>query len=483
MMDATASRQSRRVAVIAFVLAMILPPHSASAQGGPGYASAGGAQTFDQSCPGGQGACQVVGTHTRPTIGSVDIDVNTADEMYGYGIGHITSAGARNWATYENVGGTQSNGKTSFKRVCSIDGHTMIGNNQYSTRARHTFESLRVVIMPSQVRTSVLALNMTVQSACSMYHNCSSEYARWECKYVDAHSGIGPPHFGRTLPEPSDPAMYLPATEYVETAEHGFFTRLTAPPTTDHAWATFRDNQYYFFGSSNPPDACAPSCGQQVYKQWADDSDNHEPWSGPSVFSSPAQNLEVVHSTSRQWEVCLNGTGSACSPSCPDHPVLIPYVAPLCQVLSNHCWATAAQSVIYNRTGTEFSQCELVNAALGVSNCPNVGGWAWDISDALDHGGVSSDWEAALTQSTVRSELDAGRPIIFGALWHRRSVVAHSFVMVGYECLPAGKLRLYYYYIRSCPTSASLNTIVANSGVTGTYPSRGFSIIDFQLID
>ncbi|MGM0407860.1 MAG: C39 family peptidase [Bacteroidota bacterium] len=113
------------------------------------------------------------------------------------------------------------------------------------------------------------------------------------------------------------------------------------------------------------------------------------------------------------------------------------------------CWAASTNSVI-QYYGSDESLCEVVEYArsqnpsrFGTQNCCNTptpnacintNYWtgAGSVCDILDHYGISNnDIMSSLAFNTVRSEINAGRPIVFGWLWNGGG--GHVLTLRGYD--------------------------------------------------
>ena len=127
--------------------------------------------------------------------------------------------------------------------------------------------------------------------------------------------------------------------------------------------------------------------------------------------------------------------------------------------MTNWCWAASVQSTIWNMTGEWPDQCEVVKEGLARSDCPNKGGYLWDIARALIH------WQLAPTIpldgfesfDEVRDAIDHGRPVLVAAKYGSNPLLPpytqwHSMVIHGYEC-SNNQEYVHVFNIRNCPPS------------------------------
>ncbi|MFE0104395.1 papain-like cysteine protease family protein [Streptomyces sp. NPDC059009] len=105
------------------------------------------------------------------------------------------------------------------------------------------------------------------------------------------------------------------------------------------------------------------------------------------------------------------------------------------QQKTNWCWA-AAGNTIATFLGKNYSQNQFCNAAFGRqqgSTCPNNQATLGNVQDGLDWAGINpgryvSGW---LRYSTVKSEIDAGRPVETRIQWSNGG--GHMHVLYGYD--------------------------------------------------
>jgi len=120
------------------------------------------------------------------------------------------------------------------------------------------------------------------------------------------------------------------------------------------------------------------------------------------------------------------------------------------QVLNQWCWAGSDQAIL-EYYGTVQAQCTIANWALGRSDCcgPYVynvvnqcnqaipmSGASRSIQGILTHWGVNSvEQSGALSQTTIVSEINAGRPFVIGFRYFINSWpdTGHAVVGYGYE--------------------------------------------------
>ena len=146
------------------------------------------------------------------------------------------------------------------------------------------------------------------------------------------------------------------------------------------------------------------------------------------------------------------------------------------------CWAATCNSVI-EYYGTDVDLCEVVEYArsqnpgrFGTQNCcntptpsscistnPNTG--TGSQSDILNHWGISNSFFTnSLSFSTVQTEIDAGRPVIFQ--WNWSSGGGHLLTCRGYDN-PSSSL--YYINPGDGYHIATYNWVVSGSNHTWAY--------------
>lgn len=107
------------------------------------------------------------------------------------------------------------------------------------------------------------------------------------------------------------------------------------------------------------------------------------------------------------------------------------------QAQTQWCWAAVAVSTHRFYGGTTWGQCELVNSVLGYLDCcdkpcPELCNQAYRLGDALKAtGNFSYKKDGAEEYSTIRSELEANRPLCARIDWARGG--AHFVSVIGYE--------------------------------------------------
>lgn len=441
-----------------------------------GYLAAGGGFT-NYSC--NPPDCKLVGTHVGVTVRELDIDGSTPDSTYGFGIGHITSSGAKNWATIENVGGTHFKTigantirRTNFRRVCSIDGHVMYGSGVPSPRQRFTSSGSGTLSIQSRPidKHYAIGLNMLMESACAEQQgtigDCQNEFLRWECIYDTGYDPERPPSWHTSLPRGApydDTAVYMPAGETISEANHGFFSRNGSPPSSDKADLIFRGSENYAYGPLNPVDNCPANCKHYGTLKWVEDSDNHEPWMGGWGYELGWPIMDVYDYSSARWKVCMNDGGPCGEPApmCSERRVL-GWGYYRCQEEINWCWAASIQSTILQQAGVDETQCNIVKTGVGSpTNCsPTAVGWPDRIEWTLEAYGVGvADRSVGpffdLTFDEIRAEIDRDRPILTVVRWPG-TLVFHIVAIVGYEC---EYQRIYYYNTGHCKTTDPNETI------------------------
>lgn len=459
-------RRTSALAVAAALSATVLVSNQAWAQpGGVAYLSAGGREVFTGTCA--WGPCKRnVGTHTVVGVDDLAIRSTVPDKTYGFGVGHITTADAKNWATYENQGVSTLDGlgrlRVRMVPTCSIDGHEVIGGSfppQFGPRGRREFQNsyAKWFYHGEESVSSFIAigLNMTVQAACvaeraGSANDCNVDFLRWQCVLDTNHVGYGPPEFTTDMPL-GGPGQYLPFDENVAVADHGFFVRQPGPNASDMANLSFRDNTTYSFGPTDPVEACKLGLctSQWSGANWIDETNNHSRWTGVDHFDEPSADLLTYDRSADLWRVCLN-EGGACGASAACGRRVLAMKPPRCQAQSNLCWAYATQSLIYNEMGRDEDICTIVDWGLGTTNCPNQGGFAWNIQAALQQGGVAVG-EYVVTPVSfeeIRDQIDAGNPILFSLKW-RNDWTFHSGIIYGYDCSEDGQI-VYWFEIVGC---------------------------------
>lgn len=449
------------------------------------WGGAGGRLLLTTGCPAG-GDCRYVGTHTVARVDRFSINSNVPDGTYGFGVGHITTGNAKNWATYENEGKTYDLGgrfknMQKLRASCSIDGHLKVGNGPFQPRTRHTSyaPSSKIVFGNGESgnRNYVgVGLAMRVQAACIAERfglpvsGCQPEHLQWECIYDPTVAGFGDMDPDTSLPPSSPGPIYMPSSEDVYSADHGSFVRPSSEsPTGDAFEVTFFNNHSYFFGGGNPVAACEPTtvCNQSLgAADWITHTDNHEDWNSVGFYSSPDIDLRVYDATDSMWSVCFQEGGEACGGGSGCGRRFLTVKHPTCQQQDQWCWATAIQNIVFYERGQLQDQCDIVKIGKGSSSCPNNAGSPSEIITALDHYGVDvgSSFQnhpggiGAPSFEALRNAIDRGNPTYASLQWNS-SDARHAVVIVGYECDGAGLEKVYYLYIRNCvggnPNSSS----------------------------
>lgn len=105
---------------------------------------------------------------------------------------------------------------------------------------------------------------------------------------------------------------------------------------------------------------------------------------------------------------------------------------------TNWCWAASSTSVSeYYKPASTWTQCKVADTALGQTSCCQNGSSAscnipWYLGKALGivgHDGGYDPKPEPLT--TVRTEVDADRPLGFRVAWNQGG--AHFGILVGYD--------------------------------------------------
>nr|WP_246247391.1 C39 family peptidase [Cellulomonas septica] len=140
------------------------------------------------------------------------------------------------------------------------------------------------------------------------------------------------------------------------------------------------------------------------------------------------------------------------------------------QEKGNWCWAASTQAIMkYHGVTPSYSQCNLVNVALGTSNCPDqAGSFYGDIDDLYNHFGRSPGTKVAyiVNFATMKSRVDAGRPlqIRYG---YKSSLLTtgHVVTVYGYS----GSSTVYWLDTATGQfVSGSYDYLYANGTWTGT---------------
>ncbi len=108
------------------------------------------------------------------------------------------------------------------------------------------------------------------------------------------------------------------------------------------------------------------------------------------------------------------------------------------QLQTNWCWAACATSAsAFYDPGTTWGQCTLVNAELGQTTCCDNGASGscnvpWYLDRVLTRtGNFTSKKSGTASFETIRSEIDAGRPV--GARIGWRGGGGHFVMLTGYR--------------------------------------------------
>jgi hypothetical protein len=100
------------------------------------------------------------------------------------------------------------------------------------------------------------------------------------------------------------------------------------------------------------------------------------------------------------------------------------------------CWAAVVSAVAGFYSGTAISQCKIVDGQFATTTCCQDGSTAWcnngcwtaDALDRLGHLGSATNSRASLAD--VRSEIDAGRPVVVAVDW--KDGGSHVLLAVAY---------------------------------------------------
>lgn len=127
-----------------------------------------------------------------------------------------------------------------------------------------------------------------------------------------------------------------------------------------------------------------------------------------------------------------------------------------CQEQSNWCWAATSKALIRHHTGCDYSQCQVVKWGKQSGSCPNDPGSVTDIKRALSSGGLTQPSSSGvISYSTVKSEIDGGKPFLFRAAWKASNKkTAHIIIANGYDDQGNDKQYIHMIEIQNCNSSS-----------------------------